>query len=229
MNVLAVGAHPDDIEIYMYGTLAACAARGDRVVFAIATDGAAGGKQAPEKLRRIRQDEALAAAGLIGATPHFLDFPDGALVADATLIAALKRLIVETSPDLVITHAPNDYHADHRALSEALRIATNFHAPLLYVDTMQGVGFVPTHYVDITAHVEVKAAAILAHTSQLPQRYVDMAAQLASFRASQCNMRAGGFAEAFRFEPVYPYADIRELLPPAPPVRPLVDRRTMPG
>jgi LmbE family N-acetylglucosaminyl deacetylase len=229
MNILAVGAHPDDIEIYMYGTLAAYAARGDSVVFAIATDGAAGGKEAPEKLRRIRQDEATAAARLIGATPHFLDFPDGALVADASLIAALKALIVSMAPDLVITHAPNDYHADHRALSDALRIATNFHAPLLYADTMQGVGFAPTHYVDVTAHVEMKAAAILAHASQLPQRYVDMAAQLTAFRAAQCNMKPGSHAEAFRFEPVYSYADIRELLPPAPPVRPLVDRRKLPN
>ncbi|RYE83506.1 MAG: PIG-L family deacetylase, partial [Hyphomicrobiales bacterium] len=43
MKLLAIGAHPDDIEIYMFGTLAAARARGDEVLLAIATDGAAGG------------------------------------------------------------------------------------------------------------------------------------------------------------------------------------------
>ncbi|MDO8359058.1 MAG: PIG-L deacetylase family protein, partial [Devosia sp.] len=156
MRILAFGAHPDDIEIYMFGTLAAAGARSDDVVLAIATDGAAGGGGNSAELRHIRHAEACAAARLLGLTPRFLNFPDGALVADAGLITTLKSTIAETAPDLIITHAPNDYHGDHRALSDAVRIAASFAAPVLWADTLQGAGFVPTHYVDITEHFATK-------------------------------------------------------------------------
>jgi LmbE family N-acetylglucosaminyl deacetylase len=225
MKLLAIGAHPDDIEIYMFGTLAAARAMGNEVALAIATDGAAGGKQDPAQLRKIRRQEATAAAAHLGVTPSFLDFPDGRLADDAALIDALRALIWDADPDLVVTHAPNDYHGDHRALSEAVRIAANFAAPVAYADTMMGVGFVPTHYVDITVHFAAKTAAILAHASQEPERFVDMARQHNGFRAGQANAPAESFAEAFRFEPVYPFVDIRALLPPAPTVRPVTNRR----
>ena len=149
MKILALGAHPDDIEIFMFGTMAAYAAQGAELIFAVATDGARGGKSDATILARVRREEATAAAALLGATPRFLDFPDGELVANAALIGALKTLIRETGPDLVITHAPNDYHADHRALSDGVRIATSFAVPVLHADTMGGTGFSPTHYVDI--------------------------------------------------------------------------------
>jgi LmbE family N-acetylglucosaminyl deacetylase len=92
---------------------------------------------------------------------------------------------------------------------------------------MQGVGFAPTHYVDITAHIDAKASAIRSHVSQDPERFVAMSRQLNAFRAAQANMKLGSYAEAYRFDPVYPFVDIRELLPPAPAVRPLGDRRKL--
>lgn len=229
MNVLAIGAHPDDIEIYMFGALAAWKQGGASLSVAIATDGSKGGKADAATLRSTRAAEAKAAASHLDVIPHMLGFPDGELIADAALIAALKALIAETDPDVVVTHAPNDYHADHRALSDAVRIATNFHAPVLWVDTMQGVGFAPTHYIDTTAHADLKATAIREHKSQDPERFVAMSQQLAAFRASQANGPSGSEAEAYRFEPQYPFVDIRDLLPPAPPVRPVSDRRRRRG
>ncbi|TIN24972.1 MAG: PIG-L family deacetylase [Mesorhizobium sp.] len=219
MKILALGAHPDDIEIFMFGTMAAYAAQGAELTFAIATDGAKGGKSDPRTLARVRREEATAAAALLGVAPRFLDFPDGELVADAALIGALKALIGETEPDLVITHAPNDYHADHRALSDGVRIAASFAVPVLHADTMGGTGFSPTHYVDISAHADIKAKAIRMHQSQDPERFVDGARTQNLFRASQCNGAQGSLAEAYRFEPTFPFADIRALLPPAPAIR----------
>jgi LmbE family N-acetylglucosaminyl deacetylase len=226
MKLLAIGAHPDDIEIYMFGTLAASRAAGSELDFAIATDGGAGGTIDPAQLRAMRRREATAAAATLGVVPRFLDFPDGRLSADAALVDELRTLIRSEDPDLVLTHACNDYHGDHRALSEAVRLAAHFVAPVAYADTMMGVGFAPTHYVDITAEFAGKCAAILRHESQQPQRFVEMMTQHNAFRAAQANAPAGGKAEAFRFEPVYPFVDIRGLLPPAPPVRALTDRRT---
>lgn len=225
MNILAIGAHPDDIEIYMFGALAAWKAQGAKLAFAIATDGSKGATMAPAKLARLRKSEAIAAAAVLDVTPKFLGFTDGELVADPELISALKRLIATTQPDLIVTHAPNDYHGDHRALSDAVRIASSFQAPVLWADTMQGVGFVPTHYVETTAYIERKARAIRAHASQNPERFAVQSQQLAAFRAAQANAALGSFAEAYRFEPSFPFVDIRDLLPPAPKVRPVGDRR----
>ncbi|AZO10037.1 MULTISPECIES: PIG-L deacetylase family protein [unclassified Mesorhizobium] len=223
MKILALGAHPDDIEIFMFGTMTAYAALGAELSFAIATDGARGGTGGdPAALAKARRSEAAAAAGLLGVTPRFMDFPDGSLVADAALIAALKALIGEIEPDLAITHAPNDYHGDHRALSDGMRIAASFAVPVLHADTLGGTGFSPTHYVEISHHWDVKAKAIRAHRSQGPEHYVDRARIQNEFRAGQCNGGPGALAEAFRFEPVFPFADIRALLPPAPPLRPVM-------
>ncbi|UCI31378.1 PIG-L deacetylase family protein [Mesorhizobium sp. B4-1-4] len=221
MKILALGAHPDDIEIFMFGTMAAYATQGAELTFAVATDGARGGKSDAGVLARVRREEATTAAALLGATPRFLDFPDGELVADGALIGALKTLLRETGPDLVVTHAPNDYHADHRALSDGVRIAASFAVPVLHADTMGGTGFAPTHYVDISAYRDIKTQAIRAHRSQGPEQYVDRARIQNEFRAGQCNGVPGSLAEAFRFEPRFPFADIRALLPPAPPLRPV--------
>ena len=143
---------------------------------------------------------------------------------DAALVAALGRLVAEAAPDLVVTHAPNDYHADHRALSAAVSQAVSFAAPLLFADTLRGTGFVPTHWVDVTPWFEAKCAAIRAHVSQDPERFVVSASAQAAFRAGECNGGPDDRAEAFRFEPRFPFADIRALLPPAPPVRPVLLR-----
>ncbi|TIO25753.1 MAG: PIG-L family deacetylase [Mesorhizobium sp.] len=221
MKILALGAHPDDIEIFMFGTLAAYAALGAELTFAIATDGAKGGKGDPAALVKARREEATESATLLGVTPRFLGFPDGALVADAALIDTLKALIGEVQPDLAITHAPNDYHGDHRALSDGVRIAASFEVPVLHADTLGGTGFSPSHYVDISSHWDLKAQAILAHRSQGPEHYLNGARMQNAFRAGQCNGAPGALAEAFRFEPLFPFADIRELLPPAPRIRPV--------
>jgi LmbE family N-acetylglucosaminyl deacetylase len=227
VKLLALGAHPDDIEISMFGLFAAVKAQGGELAYAIATDGAKGGAGDPAELSRTRRAEATEAAALLGITPRFLDFPDGALVPDAALVKALKRLIADERPDLIVTHAPNDYHGDHRALSQAAGLAASFASPVLHADNMGGVGFMPTHYVDIAEHVDNKATAIRAHRSQDPERFVGMALQVNAFRAAQANDPIG-FAEAYRFEPVFPFVDIRELLPPAPSVRPVGDRSRKP-
>jgi N-acetylglucosamine malate deacetylase 1 len=231
MRLLAVGAHPDDLEIYAFGAIAAWVEAGAAVTLAVATDGARGGREPGETLAAARRAEAAAAAALLGLdAPRFLDFPDGALVADAALVAALAGLVAEVEPDLVLSHAPNDYHADHRALAAAVDAAAGFRAPVLQADTMTGLGFAPTAWVEVTAQFPLKRAAIRAHASQDPERFVAAAEALAARRAAECNGGPEARAEAFRFAPRSPFADIRALLPPPPPVRPIAPRdRPAPG
>ena len=224
MHILAIGAHPDDLEIFAYGTLAAWAAMGAQLTLAVATDGAKGGALDADDLRRLRAQETTTALAPLGQ-PLLMGFDDGALRADAALEAALRDLINQSAPDLLLTHAPNDYHADHRALSAAALQASGFSVPVLFMDTMNGTGFAPTHWVDVTSHWHAKTAAILAHASQAPDRFVAMAPRQAAYRAGECNAPPEARAEAFRFEPRFPFADIRALLPQAPPLRPVGSRQ----
>ena len=223
MRILAIGAHPDDLEIYAYGTLAAWDAMGAGLTLCVATDGAKGGSLPPEDLRRIRAGETREALAALGE-PRMLGFADGELSAHGELVAAIRRLIAECAPDMLVTHAPNDYHADHRALSAAASHASGFEVPVLCMDTLNGTGFTPTHWVDVTAFWPAKEAAIRVHASQQPERFVAMANRQAAVRAGECNGAPEQRAEAFRFEPRFPFADIRSLLPPAPAIRP-VSRR----
>lgn len=225
MRILAIGAHPDDLEIFAYGTLAHWSAMGATLTLAIATDGAKGGALPADDLRRLRAEETTAALAPLGSGPPLmLGFPDGDLRADAALERALTGLIRQTAADLILTHAPNDYHADHRALSAAVLQAAGFSVPVLLMDTLNGTGFTPTHWVDVGRHWAAKEAAILTHTSQDPARFVAMANRQAAYRAGECNAPPEARAEAFRFEPRFPFADIRALLPPPPPLRPIGHR-----
>jgi LmbE family N-acetylglucosaminyl deacetylase len=225
MRVLAIGAHPDDLEIFCWGSLCAWAAMGADLTLAVATDGAGGGAEPGPALAARRAEEARAAARPLGVEPLLMGFPDGRLVADATLTDALRGLVRDAAPDLVVTHAPNDYHADHRALSAAMGQAAGFSVPVLWMDTMGGTGFAPTHWVDVTAHWPTKEAAIRCHESQSPERFVASAGRQAAFRAGEANGASDARAESFRFEPRFPFADIRALLPPSPPLRPVTIAR----
>lgn len=220
MRIIGFGAHPDDVEVFFFGTLAAARSAGALIGWVIATDGSKGGNPPADDLGSTRRQEATEAAKLLGVTPVFLDRLDGALASDPEATKLVEAEIIRLKPDLVITHAPNDYHPDHRALSRMVIDGASFRAPVVFADTMLGVGFQPLHYVDITLHCSTKWEAIRAHRSQRPERFVAAAETWNRFRSLQCNA-AGGYAEAFRFEPVYPFGDVRELLPSAPPVRPL--------
>ncbi len=220
MRVIGFGAHPDDVEIFFFGTLAAAQAAGAEIGWVIATDGSKGGDLDPDVLRRTRRREAQHAAAVLGVTPAFLDRVDGELAGDGDAAALIEAELARLKPDLVITHAPNDYHPDHRALSRLVRDAARFLVPVVYADTLMGVAFEPTMYVDVTSHIETKRDAIRCHSSQQPERFVEMSETWTRFRAMQCNAEAGRYAECFRFEPTFPFADVRALLPPAPACRP---------
>ena len=78
MKILALGAHPDDIEIFMYGLISLCLDRGDEINLAIATDGAAGNILFSENLKNERAEEAKRGLSKLGV-PHLMGFPDGCL------------------------------------------------------------------------------------------------------------------------------------------------------
>lgn len=184
LTVLAVGAHPDDLELLCGGTLARYAAEGHRVVMCHLSAGDRGSYvHTSDEIAAIRLGEAATAAGIIGAEHRSLGLSDAEIDSrDREQRTAVIELVRDVGPDVVLTHSPDDYMGDHNETSRLVFECT-FHAtlPLLetaspahghvpalyYMDTVTGLGFVPTEYVDISAVIDTKRAALRAHASQL--------------------------------------------------------------
>ena len=216
MKVIAILAHADDVEIYCLGLLLALQARGAAIGWAIATDSFVSEHDGVVPDNNTRRREAREAAALCSVAPVFLGEQDGLLQADRKLVAKISMLVRKEAPDLVVTHCAEDYHADHRALSRAVFEAVSRSAPIIVADSYLGVGFSPNIYVDITEHFQRKTEALYCHRSQRPQRLVDDISLWNRFRARQCNADPHCYAETYRFDPAFPFSDIRALLPPAP-------------
>jgi N-acetylglucosamine malate deacetylase 1 len=212
MKILALGAHPDDIEIFMYGLLSIYKKEGHQVYSMIATDGAKGGAVTGEKLAQKRTTESINGLKKL-SLPIFLNLPDGELGGELEHRKIIKENILKIMPDLIITHSENDYHADHRSLSLIIKGAVSHYIPILYCDTLMGINFNPTYYVDITDHYELKKEAVLKHQTQNPHRFVDLFELMNFYRAAQCNAPKGIYAEAYSFVPSFPFSDIRAILP----------------
>ena len=167
MRVLAVGAHPDDLEILCGGTLARFVQDGHEVVMCNATLGNRGSfEHTSEEIAEIRLREARRAAELAGAAHVTLGFTDGEVDAsDDDQRTAIVDLVRDVRPDLIITHSTGDYMSDHDETSK-LVFDCSFHAtlplleserphhdivtPIYFMDTVMGLGFEPTEYVDVT-------------------------------------------------------------------------------
>lgn len=114
MRILAIGAHPDDLEILCGGTLAKCAKRGDQVFMAVATNGDVGSAiHSRERIAEIRHREALASAAVIGAEFIWLGFRDEFLFDNQESRLKFIEAYRQAQPDVVLAHSQNDYHPDH--------------------------------------------------------------------------------------------------------------------
>ena len=155
MKVLAVGAHPADIEIFMYGLLSIYKKEGHEVFTIIATDGAKGGALTGKTLAKKRVNESINGLKKL-SSPIFLNLPDGDLGIEIEHAITIKESILKIMPDLIITHSENDYHADHKSLSLITKRVVSHYIPILYCDTLMGINFNPNYYVDITDYYRAK-------------------------------------------------------------------------
>lgn len=184
VDVLAVGAHPDDVELGCGGTLALLAGRGRRVGIVHLTGGEAGTRGSAA----LRRREAERAAETLGAAAlEILDCGDGALrtgpAEEDELIAVLRRL----RPELVLGPPPGDRHPDHGRAHRLLAAACYYaglaargpatsregvpqsppHRPGAVFHYMQHDSFEPAFVVDVGAAWETKLAALACYQSQL--------------------------------------------------------------
>jgi LmbE family N-acetylglucosaminyl deacetylase len=187
-SILAIHAHPDDIELLAAGTLALLAEGGCRIVVATVTAGDCGSADAgPEETARIRRGEAASAAAILGAEYLCVGLPDLGVFNDDAARRRVTEVVRQARPDIVITASPADYHPDHEATSVLVRDAcfaasapnyrTGEAAPLAgiphlyFMDPVggrdrEGVRVIPDFGVDIGATFETKCAMQSRHESQ---------------------------------------------------------------
>ena len=223
MNILAIGAHPDDIESSCGGTLAKYAKMGHKVFTATATNGNIGSATLPmDEIAAIRKEEARRAAAHIGAEYICLDYDDEMFYEDKNARLKFIDLVRYCKADVILTHNPKDYNPDHELTSKIIndiavmipiaKIQTR-NAPydkipiIAYFEPVYGLGFIPTHYVDITDTMETKMAMLREHQSQvswMQDNYKDTVGDkdffenyytIAKYRGIQCGVE---YAEGFR-------------------------------
>ena len=183
MNILAIGAHPDDLEILCGGTLAKYARLGHTVTMAVLTNGNVGRPDTGlADMARIRRQEFENSAALIGARTIWMDVDDELSVVDLDSRLKMGDVFRQAKPDVVLTHSDTDYHVDHRNASqlvfEAAPLACVHNIkrtlpqldkqPLIYhFDTLGAINFQPSEYVDITGDINTKQAMYNCHASQV--------------------------------------------------------------
>jgi LmbE family N-acetylglucosaminyl deacetylase/CheY-like chemotaxis protein len=159
--VLAIGAHPDDVEIGVGGLLAAHRAAGDSVVILTLCRGDRGGSA------EHRQHESMAAAELIGARLFLEDLEDTKISPADPTVSIIEKIVDEVGPSVVYTHSQHDRHQDHRAVHDAASVATRrvptlacFQSPSATVD------FHPNRFVPIDGYTDTKLALLACFATQ---------------------------------------------------------------
>ncbi len=223
MNILAIGAHPDDVEINCGGTLAKYAKQGHKVFTATATNGNIGSATLPmDEIAAIRKEEARRAAAHIGAEYICLDYDDEMFYEDKNARLAFIDLVRYCKADVILTHNPEDYNPDHELTSKIIndiavmipiakiqtRNAPHDKIPIIaYFEPANGLGFIPTDYVDITDTIETKMAMCSEHKSQVEwmqanykdsltgKNFLEQYYTQSRYRGIQCGVE---YAEGFR-------------------------------
>ncbi len=192
MKVLAIGAHPDDIELGCAGALLRHVEAGDEVTMLVMTPGERGPQGVTS---RVREQEA--AAAVIGARLMWGPFADCSVPTGREAVAYVDEVVHEIGAEVVYVHAPHDTHQDHAATSAAALAGARRLARVLFYQSPSTTSFDPTVFVDVERTLSGKLAALRAHRSQVMQcpmvdlEDIEVSARFWGTRAKI------GYAEAF--------------------------------
>jgi LmbE family N-acetylglucosaminyl deacetylase len=193
-RVLAIGAHPDDIEIAAGATLAKMRDAGYQISALVLTQGEKGGNA------RHRQNEAVNGAEFLGLDDiQVLDCTDTRLMTDEVDVTnAIEAMIKTSKPDIIFTHSNHDIHQDHQLVYEStLRAARDTRTTILcYESPSVTQDFHPTYYVEVGEYVDIKIQAIREHHDQSKKSYMkaEMIRGKLAFRGGQAKV---DYAEGF--------------------------------
>lgn len=164
-RVLAVGAHPDDVEIGVGGILLRHRAADDEVAVLTLTCGARGGE------RERRTAEAASAAALMGVTLHLRDLEDTRVPVSDPTVGLIEEVVDDFHPTIVYTHTAKDLHQDHRAVHQATLVAARRVASVYcYQSPSSTVEFHPARFVGVDPYVDRKLEVLRAYASQVDLR-----------------------------------------------------------
>jgi LmbE family N-acetylglucosaminyl deacetylase len=227
-RLLAVVAHPDDAELLCAGTLARARDDGAAIALCVLCRGDKG-QPAGERiadLAEVRRCETAAAAALLGAELHHGNSGDSALADDEDTRLFLLDVVRGFRPTLLLAHAPQDYHVDHRTASQLAEVVSwqcasrgvvsaspPLDAPpeLWWLDTIGMHAFEPGLYVDVSRHVALKEQMLACHESQLRRAADADFAPLADLMRAhyQTRGRQSGVVAAEAFLPYHAFKRVR--------------------
>ena len=236
-NILAIHAHPDDVEILAAGTLAQLASAGHEVTIVTMSPGDLGSDSHSQKeIAAIRRGEAARSAAHIGAQYRCAEFGDMSIFTDDASRRRVTEILRQIAPQLVITASPVDYLCDHEATSQLVRDAcfaamipnyatgaTKAAPPLraiphlYFMDPIGGVDregrpVLPDFLVNVAPQMDTKTAMLAEHASQREWlfRHHGLDNYLETMRAwTRENGRRAGleYAEGFRRYKGHPYPE----------------------
>jgi len=187
MNVLAVGAHPDDIEVGCGGTLIKYAQRGHNIFLLLISKGEMGGDA------KVRHKEQMKAAQIIGASDVFWGgFTDTELLDRGNeIIHTVEGYIKEIQPSFIFVNFFDDTHQDHRTVNRSVLSAARYVRNVMFYEVPTTNSFTPNVFVDIASVLDLKLEALKAHASQVMKTNIedlsimDIARSSAHFRGVQ--------------------------------------------
>ncbi|MEE9176202.1 MAG: PIG-L deacetylase family protein, partial [Thermodesulfobacteriota bacterium] len=163
MNILAIGPHPDDIEIGCAGTLIKYAQSGHNIFLLLVSKGEMGGEA------EIRYKEQMKAADIIGARDVFWGgFNDTELLDKGNeIIHIVEEYIKEIQPDFIFVNFFEDTHQDHRTVNRSVLSAARYVRNVMFYEVPTTNNFIPNVFVDIGSVLDMKLEALKAHASQV--------------------------------------------------------------
>lgn len=195
MRILALGAHPDDIEVGCGGTLIKYAENGHRIFLMVLTEGGQGG------LPDVRKREQAQAAKILRAEKvYWGGYKDTEVPLGRELIQTVEEIVKKIEPHFIFVHYHDDTHQDHRHLAMSTITATRYTKNVLLYEGPTTQNFAPTVFVDIEQALDRKIQSLEAHASQVRKTNIeglsiaDVVRSSAHFRGIQGRVKnAEGF------------------------------------
>ena len=237
MNIVCIGAHQDDIDIHCLGTLLRYHAQGDVVITNVSVSNGDKGAQydlsmAYEDVTAMRNAEAAEIVESLGGRFICMGLPDEYVRDTDEARNQMTDILREAKADIVFAPPPVDYNPDHivsgqiayqACLMAPIRTIYTDHDPLpdfpamYYMDSVAGLDWQPTHYVDISHVFERKCELLQLYKSQMRNMeqfggwdLVTYARILSAFRGLQCSVQC---AEAFKPVLAWPRVRAGNMLP----------------
>jgi len=196
-TILAVGSHPDDIELGCGGTLYQAAKQGTKIIAVFMTKGELSASP------QIRMQESKNALSILGVSKvHFGDFTDSEVPHSRKAVDFLESFAIKHKPGIVLTHSVNDVHQDHRQTGWlSISAFRNIPRILAYETPRVTSTYAPNYFVDISKSTAAKWKALQCHISQKTKHYIayESMVNLASYRGSQVGLHAAEAYEVVKY------------------------------